>query len=125
MPDASSPSIRDALRAAVTAAAKRRDRSALSVYRTALAAIDNAEAVPLPEGMPRAGAVEAAAIGVGAAEAERRALTEPEMLDIVAAEADERRHAADQFDRHGSQTDRAQALRDDAALLDNLIEDNR
>lgn len=123
MQDASSPSIRDALRSAVTAAAKRRDRAALSVYRTGLAAIDNAEAVPLPEAMPRAGAVEASAIGVGAAEAQRRALTETEMRDIVAAEADERRHAADQLDRHGSQADRAQALRDDAALLDRLLDD--
>ena len=125
MPDSHYPSIRDALRAALTAAAKRKDRVALSVYRTALAAIDNAEAVPLPDGARSAGGLEACAVGVGAAEAERLQLTEERMRAIVDAEVEERQHAADQFDRHGSQTDRAQALRDEAGLLEALLADTR
>ena len=48
-------------------AMRRRDREALGAYRHALAAIDNAEAVVPDGGIPRAGAVEEAATGLGAA----------------------------------------------------------
>ena len=53
----------------------------MAVYRTALAAIDNAEAIPLAE-EHRAGAIELSALGVGRTEAERRPLTLEEEIDI-------------------------------------------
>lgn len=55
-------SIRDALKSAVGRAMKQRDRGALAVYRTALAATDNAEAVPLGPS-DHAGAIEPSKIG--------------------------------------------------------------
>lgn len=77
--------IRTSLRTALTDAMKSRDRAAVSVYRQAIAAIDNAEAVPI-EDAPRAGAVEASAVGAGAADVARRELTEAEIHAVVCAE---------------------------------------
>lgn len=86
-------SIRGVLKAAVLRAMKARSRQELAVYRSALAAIDNAEAVPIgPE--DRAGAVEASAVGIGSADVARRALTERDMVDVVRHEIEERRAAA-------------------------------
>ena len=39
--------VRDGLVSALTAAIAQRDRAAMAVYRTALSAIDNAQAVPM------------------------------------------------------------------------------
>lgn len=107
-------SIRAALADAVTTAMKQRDRSALTVYRTALAAIDNAAAVPLRD-EHRAGAVELSPAGVGRTEAERRTLTEAELADIVRLEAQERLVAADSLE--GADPDAARRLRAEAGLL--------
>lgn len=49
--------VREALRSALASAMARRDRAAMAVYRTALSAIDNAEAVPLGQ-EHRAGGIE-------------------------------------------------------------------
>jgi uncharacterized protein YqeY len=113
-------SIRDALKSAVVQAMKRRDRDALAVYRTALAAIDNAEAVPVGSSTP-AGAIELSAVGVGRTEAQRRALTEQDMIDIVLREADERRAAADSL--AGVQPAAAQQLRREAGYLQALTDE--
>jgi hypothetical protein len=96
---------------------KARDQQTVAALRSALAAIDNAEAVevtstpppaqpgPPPEregaGTPEsatpvagAGSVAGAVIGVGAGEVERRSLTVGEMEAIVQREVAERRTAA-------------------------------
>lgn len=86
-------SVRDALRAEATRALKARDQLALRTYRTTLAEIDNAEAVPV-ETLPRAGAIEAAAVGLGAAEGSRRELSEADMRRIVRDEVAQLRSAA-------------------------------
>lgn len=65
-----------------------------AVFRSALGAIDNAEAVPLPADQV-AGAVEMAALGPGSSDVPRRTLSEAEVEDIVLAEAREREEAAD------------------------------
>jgi uncharacterized protein len=89
------------MRRALTAAMKARDRRAVTVLRSALAAIDNAEAVDTAKGPPGEGhpagegEIAGAAIGVGAAEAARRTLTPAETEAIVRAEVDERQTAAD------------------------------
>lgn len=96
-----------------------RDRAAMAVYRTALSAIENAEAVPL--GVEhRAGAIEFAAVGVGRTEAERRSLTGEDEIDIVRREVQDRRVTADSLAT--TSPDAARQLRGDASLLQALLD---
>ena len=112
--------LRDRLRDGLPAAIKARDGVAVAALRSALAAIENAEAVtPPPAGSPAeathsqlAGTV----VGVGAAEAERRALSEAEVEEIARAEVDERRAAADAYERAG-RPEMARRLRAEADVL--------
>ena len=93
------PSIAPVLRTALRSAMRERDRPAVDAIRSALARIANAEAVPI-ETVPRAGAIEEAAIGVGVADAPRRVLDEAEMRTLVAATGRPTvpgRHAPDRF----------------------------
>ncbi|MGX1812070.1 hypothetical protein ACWIGI_40670 [Nocardia sp. NPDC055321] len=108
------PPLRDRLRAALPAALKARDRTAVAALRSALAAIDNAEAVDASD--VRAGAIEAAG-GLGAAERPRRELTESDVDDIVRAEIDERDSAATDYAAAAGGAARAAALRAEAAVL--------
>lgn len=103
---------------------KRRDTVAVAALRSALAEIANAEAVdpttrPLP--VTSSEHVAGAADGLGAAEVERRALGEAEMVAIVAADAAERERAAEHYDRAGRQAD-AERLRAGARVLWTVIE---
>lgn len=111
-------SVRVALRTALLAAMKRRDREAVQTYRVALAAIDNAEAVPLT-GQDRAGAIEASAVGLGATEVARRPLSPGDMVDIVRAEAADRREAARQL--RTTSPERADALDREADRLEDVV----
>ena len=86
-------SLRDELQLALHTAMRARDRQAVSLYRSTLAAIENAEAVPLDDDM-RASAVEQAPLGVGAADVERRELSDDEVEAVVRREAEERRIAS-------------------------------
>jgi uncharacterized protein len=105
---------------------------AAAAIRSALAAIGNAEAVPLrstPRPAPAtdgsrrppigSGHIADAAVGLGATEAARRQLTEADIAEIVLAEITDRRSAADQYDRL-DRTERAERLRREAAILANL-----
>ena len=98
---------------------KQHDREAAAVYRTALAAIDNAEAVPVGE-QARAGAVEQSPVGVGRAEATRRELSAQEMTDVVRREAQEHGAAAESLADASPQT--AERLRRAARLLLDLLD---
>jgi len=110
------------MRRALTAAMKARDRRAVTVLRSALAAIDNAEAVDTAKGPPGEGhptgegEIAGAALGVGAAEAARRTLTPAETEAIVRAEVDERQTAADAYERAG-QPQHGDRLRAEAEIL--------
>ena len=75
--------LRDRLRAAMLDARRARDAETTSTLRTALAALENAEAVPAGA---RAGALEDAPVGAGATEAERRQLTDADELAVLDAE---------------------------------------
>ena len=97
---------------------KQRDRESADVYRTALAAIDNAEAVPLGE-QGRAGAIEESPVGVGRADATRRELTAGEMADVVRREAQEREAAAESVAAANPRA--AHRLRHGAELLLELL----
>jgi uncharacterized protein YqeY len=109
-------SLRQRLRAALPSAMKSRDRAATSALRATLAAIDNAEAVAPAGGEVRGQAIEQVAIGVGATEVARRALTDVEVEQIVRTELAERETAADEYHRAG-RTDRAEQLRSEARAL--------
>jgi uncharacterized protein YqeY len=109
-------SLRDRLRAALPAAMKARDKTAVAALRSALAALDNAEAVKTDDGTAGGQAIEQVAIGAGATEVERRALTESEMTALIRHEVTEREHAAADYERagHGERADR---LRSEASVL--------
>ena len=85
--------LRASLRSRLTLAMRQRDREAVAVLRNAIAAIENAEAVPSPhpEGPGGTSAtsstlVAGAAVGVGATEAQRRVLGAAAERAVVAAE---------------------------------------
>ncbi|MFD4438262.1 hypothetical protein ACFWPK_00620 [Nocardia sp. NPDC058519] len=111
-------SLRERLRAALKPAMKARDLGAVSALRSALAAIDNAEAIDVGE--MRAGAMEDSPVGLGAAEAGRRDLTDVEIEAIVRREIDERRHAATEYEHHGA-IDRRDRLIAEADALAALL----
>ena len=96
-----------------------RDRAAMAVYRTALAAIDNAEATPVA-GEHRAGAVELSPLGVGRTEAERRSLSLEDEINIVRLEIQDRHVTAEAL--ASTNPDGAQQLRAGARLLQAILD---
>lgn len=117
--------LRDDLKTAL----KAKDRVAIAALRSALAAIDNAEAVPLDSAdqapvIATNEHVAGTAVGLGAAEVERRHLTDDDQRDIVAREAQERTVSADEYDRLG-RGDAAERLRAEAAVLDRALGQDR
>lgn len=102
----------------MTRAMKQRDREATAVFRTALSAIDNAEAVQV-DSARRAGAIESAVVGAGRSDVPRRDLSELAMIEIVASEADERCAAAAIVE--ATHPDDSRRLRREAALLSTVM----
>lgn len=95
---------RPRLRATLTSALKSRDRAAAAALRTAIAAIDNAEAVDLP------------ASGDGPSEVDRRDLSPAEIRRILIAEIDDLRAGAADYRALG-QHNRADELDAGAAVI--------
>ncbi|MET7650013.1 hypothetical protein [Streptomyces sp. NPDC005486] len=93
-----------------------RDKAAVSALRTTLAALDNAEAVPVEEAELRGAALEYSPVGAGATEAARRELSESGVVQVVRAEAAERLEVAAQLTAL-AHADRAARLRAEAAVL--------
>jgi uncharacterized protein len=113
-----SDDLRSHLRRHLGAAVRDRDRIAVAALREAIAALDNAEAIP-PEGDLKVEAGEYVAggvVGLGAAEAERRILDAGEQRAIVRAVIEMRLAAASTYDEHG-QSARAGELRSGAEIL--------
>ena len=112
---------RQRLRDALTAAMKLRHPNAVRALRSALAAMDNAEAVDVSE-TPTAlsGRIAGAIAGLGATEVERRTLTVSEATDIVRTEATERQIAAEQYERLGEAGEAERLLAEAAVLLEQL-----
>jgi hypothetical protein len=110
--------LRSQLRRHLCVAVRDRDRIAVAALRDAIAALDNAEAIPTDADMPaRSGEyVAGAAVGLGAAEAERRILDAGEQRAIVRAVIEMRLAAASTYDEHG-QSARAGDLRSGAEIL--------
>jgi len=105
---------------------KAKDRVAAGALRSVLGAIDNAEAV---ETVPTSSAatsehVAAAAVGVGASEAQRRTLTAGQVRAIVELEINDRRAAIPAFAGHGDRAEqRAAALQHEIDVLLPLLDE--
>lgn len=111
--------MRASLRRDLTAAFKTGDRVAVSALRSALAAIENAEALPvdhLARSVTENEHVAGAAAGLGAAEVQRRHLAEADLRAIVVREVHERSVAAGDYEQLG-RGDLAELLRSETDVL--------
>ena len=108
--------VRDRLRTALSAALKQRDAPLAAVLRATLAALDNAEAVPIQDHDHGSLALEQTPIGVGAREATRRELSDEDVERLVRAEMEERQSAARVYERAGEH-ERARRLRHEVDWL--------
>jgi uncharacterized protein YqeY len=106
--------LRERLRAALRAALKTRDPIATAALRSAVSAINNAEAVDRPHAPgPR--------LGVGAADVRRRELSANDIVEIIRDEVTDRDSAAADYERRG-RTKEATRLRAEAATLSSLLD---
>ena len=115
--------VRQQLRDALREAMRSRDVPAASALRSALAAIDNAEAIPVSHTSATSTSsphFAGAAAGLGAAEAQRRGLTEAQTLEIINAEIVERLTAAVEYER-GAHAEQGSRLRREAQVLSDVI----
>lgn len=113
------PVVRTRLRDDLTAALKARDRVAVAALRSALAALDNAEAVEgesIPVSRPVSEHIAGATVGAGSSDVERRALSAAEVHAIVSVEVEQRIEAAAEYERLG-RADEADVLRREGAVL--------
>jgi uncharacterized protein len=114
-------SLRSSIRDALTVAMKDRDRVATAALRSALTAIDNAEAVDIglaPRAQP--GTIAGGVTGLGAGEVARRTITDHDVRAILRDAITERQTAAAQYEslqRH----DAADRLRVEASVLAALL----
>jgi uncharacterized protein YqeY len=110
--------LRSLLRADLVAAMKARQREAITALRTAIAAIDNAEAVTAPDrpGPAMNEHVAGAGVGVGSTEAARRVLSVADLRAILREQIAARRDEADRYDRYG-EAGAADRLRREADVL--------
>lgn len=122
--DEPSSTLRDNLRRALPGAMKAREPATVAALRSALAAIENAEAVvpgtPDDQGPAASPHVAGSAVGVGAAEAPRRELSEEEVLELVTRERDERLASAAAY-RAAGRDEAARDLEQEAAALDAFL----
>ena len=116
--------LRATLRDSLITALKSRDSDALAALRTAIAAIDNAEAVRIPDAQPPAMQppamsthVAGASSGAGSTEAARRQLSSSEVHDILRDQIADHAREADRYDTLG-QADAAHRLRGQARALE-------
>lgn len=121
-----SSSLRTALRSRLTTAMRQRDRAAVSVLRTAVAAIENAEAVPVDEGRTAttSSEVAGAAVGLGVTESERRRLDDDTERSLVRDEVRSLVEAQAQYVAAGDPA-RAQDAAAGAALLRAVLEESQ
>lgn len=117
-----SADLRALLQSSLLPAMRVGDKDTVDVVRSALAAIANAEAVPVDDASALTeGPIAGAAVGVGATEAPRRELTPEEVREIVEGERQERVHAAQESEA-GGLGEYAGRLRTQAAVLAFLLE---
>lgn len=114
--------LRRRLRESLKVALRARDNVTAAAIRSAMSAIDNAEAVDVSQApAPKGGTGGNIRLGVGAGEAARRELSAQEVLEVVRAEVSDRRAAAAEYERLG-RTDEASRLRAEAHALVSVLE---
>ncbi len=112
---------RGRLRRALTAAMKARDTMAISALRSALSAIDNAEAADVADAPTvQHGVIAGGVLGLGAGEVARRTPPASELEAIVRREISDRQSEADDRARTGHH-DRAAVLLAEAEVLARLF----
>lgn len=118
MQDTEQQHLRDALRRDLTSAMKAREPDAVAALRSAIAAIDNAEAVPAADKDPvtTSGHIAGAKAGLGAAEAARLSLTAAQQQDILRDQISSYTFEADRYDTLGQRA-AADRLRNQARVL--------
>ncbi len=115
-------SLRSRLRESLKVALSSRDTITVAALRSAMSAIDNAEAVDQSQAPAPAGrAIGNVQLGVGVAEAPRRELSTHEVIEIVRAEVGDRMAAASEYARLG-RTAQTITLRAEAAALMSFLE---
>lgn len=112
MPGSAETEIVTRLRADLPVALRARDQVATRAIRTALAAVANAEAVPVPE--PR-GSLDPPVVGASQ-EVERRQLDAADVERILVEELADRRDTIERYEAHG-RTAEADELRAELAVL--------
>ena len=108
------------IRADLTLAMKARDSAQASLLRVLVAALDNAEAVPVGTGHDRYVVRE---FGDPAAEVPRRILSSDEVAALLDRERAEREKAAAEFERLGRPED-AQRLRQEALWVARYLQED-
>ena len=117
-----SPDLRSLLQSSLLPAMRVCDKDTVDVVRSALAAIANAEAVPVDDGSAlNDGPIAGAAGGLGSTEAPRRELSQAEVREIVERERQERIQAAENSEA-GGLGEYAARLRTQAAALAFFLE---
>ena len=104
--------MKDGLRDDLLASMRARQSLETGVIRSLLAAIDNAEALPVAEGRPASLQLR---FGEEGSEAARRTLSADEIGAVIDAEVQRRLDAASNLERLG-QADRAETLRREAQI---------
>lgn len=108
--------VRERLRVDLREAMKERDKIAVRVIRSLLAAIDNAEAVSAAESSSGGAHVAKAALGAGAGDRPRRELSGDDLAMILQAEIDERVTAKAEYQRGGRENEAAEIVQEIASL---------
>jgi uncharacterized protein YqeY len=114
--------LRQRLRESLKVALNAHDRIAVAALRSAMSAVDNAEAVdrshaPAPSG----GTIGDVRLGVGAGEVARRELSTHDVIEVIRAEVMDRTTAAAEYERLG-RAEQASRLRAEAAALTSFLE---
>jgi uncharacterized protein len=109
------------MRADLTEALRSRRSGDAALLRCLLAAIDNAEAPPLPSGSTGPDSMAPDSMTPGGAEIARLVLSQAELREILLTEIRERESAASQLAELG-QAGRADALRAEARLAAHYID---
>ena len=106
------PTLRERLEADLKTAMRERDRTRVSILRTTMSALSNAEAVDSSASRPQR--------GVYASEVARRELTDDEILAVLERERAELLASVGEYEA-GGQHDAAAELRTKAAVLDGYL----
>jgi uncharacterized protein YqeY len=118
-----SNSVRERMRAGLTVAMKARDMATVRAIRSALGAIDNAEAVDTTvesESIDVDSKIAGAAAGAGSTEVGRRTLDDRDIAVLLQAEIDDRLVAAEEY-RSAGADERADLLRAEADVIAGFI----